>query len=806
MTFGRWGAGTRRLPALLLALVALAGVVAWPGAVSAHALLRSSQPAAGATLGSAPEAISLTFSETPDLRLTSVKVLDSAGRDYVDGALSALADPPDSVTAPIGVLGDGVYIVSWRTVSSVDGHISAGSFAFGVGVAPPTEPPGTPPVGEGEEGSPLAIAARWLLYLGLVGLLGAAFVAFAVARRPAPDLLAVAAAGWVLAALGTVGVVAVQWAATGAPLEQLPSTSIGFGALVRTLGLVLVGGALVVLAAVPRLGGRRGWLGVGLAASAALVIDVAFGHAAAGSGWLAQIAVQGLHAVAAAAWVGGLAGLLILLRTTPAGERLATAKRFSTWAGVALVLVALTGAVRAIAEVGTLEALVGTDFGRVVIAKTALLVGLAGLGAVNRFINLRDAARVLGGLRRIGGLEIVLAIAVLGLSAWLVNLTPPTSAGGPIATATPPIIATGNDFGTSVRARLIGSPGLPGSNVFDVTLADYDTGEAVDATRVELRFELASQAGVEASTLVLDAIDVGKFRGTGANLAIDGVWNLTATVTLEGGAVEIPMLAVTSVEPQPVEQQVTPDVPTIYTVRLGTVGSGQVYLDPGGPGANELHVTFFDSRGLRADGGNGDHRDELGGWGSGDSRTPAPPAGPFRGVDRGHRGPARRRCHRPAARRRGPGPPACHHRGRTVNESLRATVLRRGAAILIALLLGACGPNPAASPTLGPRPSSPATVRIVEPAGGATLQGESVHIVLELTGATVVPETSTNIRPDEGHLHLYVNNLLVSMNYGLEQDIPVQPGTMALKAEFVAADHAPFSPRIWSPEIVFTVE
>ena len=77
--------------------------------------------------------------------------------------------------------------------------------------------------------------------------------------------------------------------------------------------------------------------------------------------------------------------------------------------------------------------------------------------------------------------------------------------------------------------------------------------------------------------------------------------------------------------------------------------------------------------------------------------------------------------------------------------------------------------------------------------------------MLRLTGGTIVPQTTTAIRPDEGHVHLYVNNVLVSMNYGLEQDLPVQPGSTVLKAEFVAADHAPFSPRVWSPEVVFTV-
>jgi hypothetical protein len=139
---------------------------------------------------------------------------------------------------------------------------------------------------------------------------------------------------------------------------------------------------------------------------------------------------------------------------------------------------------------------------------------------------------------------------------------------------------------------------------------------------------------------------------------------------------------------------------------------------------------------------------------------------------------------------------------------------RQAFAIVVAvvLLVAACGGNPAASTaptgaeTLGPRPSSPATVAIVQPAQGATVSGTQVHVVLQLTGAKIVSATTTTIRPDEGHVHLYVNNQLVSMNYGLEQDIPVQPGTLVLRAEFVAADHAPFSPRVQSAEIVFTVK
>jgi len=138
------------------------------------------------------------------------------------------------------------------------------------------------------------------------------------------------------------------------------------------------------------------------------------------------------------------------------------------------------------------------------------------------------------------------------------------------------------------------------------------------------------------------------------------------------------------------------------------------------------------------------------------------------------------------------------------------------AALAIALLAAAACSTPAAtappptftpvsSPTLGPRPSSAATVEIVQPANGATLNGSSVHVVLKLTGATIVTATTTNIRPDEGHVHLYLNGQIVSMNYGLEQDLPVTPGTYVFRAEFVAADHAPFNPRVESTEVVFTV-
>ncbi len=119
---------------------------------------------------------------------------------------------------------------------------------------------------------------------------------------------------------------------------------------------------------------------------------------------------------------------------------------------------------------------------------------------------------------------------------------------------------------------------------------------------------------------------------------------------------------------------------------------------------------------------------------------------------------------------------------------------------------GGVGSSGAAPSPAGSRPSSPAQLAIVAPAANAVVTGPAVHVTLTLANATIVAATTTAIRPDEGHVHLYVDNNLVSMNYGLTQDLSLQAGTWVLRAEFVAADHAPFNPRVVTPDVVFTVK
>jgi len=203
-----------------------------------------------------------------------------------------------------------------------------------------------------------------------------------------------------------------------------------------------------------------------------MLVDVASGHAASGQGWLVNVAAQWLHVTAVGVWLGGLLALLVSLRGEASDARARAVRRFSTVAGFALLVVALTGVIRAIAEIGTVDALLSTDFGRIVIAKTLLLVVLAGFGAFNRFVSVPRAVATLRWLRRVGTTEVATAALVVALTAVLVDLAPPISVGPGQAAAVAPIVTTGNDFGTSVRLRLVATPGAAGVNEFSVVATD----------------------------------------------------------------------------------------------------------------------------------------------------------------------------------------------------------------------------------------------------------------------------------------------------------------------------------------------
>jgi putative copper export protein/mono/diheme cytochrome c family protein len=177
-----------------------------------------------------------------------------------------------------------------------------------------------------------------------------------------------------------------------------------------------------------------------LALGGLLLLAHPFAGHAASADTLALRVWQGtagaLHALAAGLWLGALPVVAFVLRRAPQAAEAALRRMSALGLGCVSMLLA-TGVASAFALVGDLPGLVGTPYGRLLLAKLSLVVPLLFLAARN--LRAGGLARVEGALRadaprRIGGRvagEVALGAAILALAASLAT-TPPAAHTDPV--------------------------------------------------------------------------------------------------------------------------------------------------------------------------------------------------------------------------------------------------------------------------------------------------------------------------------------------------------------------------------------
>ena len=147
-----------------------------------------------------------------------------------------------------------------------------------------------------------------------------------------------------------------------------------------------------------------------------------------------------LHLAAASAWIGGLAGLCVLFavgRHRPAREwgplQFDAIRRFSIIGMISVAVLIASGIVHVWILVGSVRALLATDYGRLLLLKLAAFAIMIGFAAVNRLsltpqlaVGAKDGARApaLAALRRNTLIEIALALAIFAIVAVLGTLHP----------------------------------------------------------------------------------------------------------------------------------------------------------------------------------------------------------------------------------------------------------------------------------------------------------------------------------------------------------------------------------------------
>ncbi len=578
----------RRSLSTAVPLAALLLGIAAPEA-GAHAGLTASHPAAGAELGASPTEVTLTFSEQPEASLSEIAVLDDAGAPRQRGRPQQVSGDPLSLTVQVPRLERGVYTVDYRTVSAVDGHATAGTYAFGVRASPSGVAAVTSTASMHDDTSTLEVIARWLLLLGLVALIGAAVAGAARFGGSAGTDLALAAGGWMTAVIGLVLLAVAQRRAAGSSLGDLLDTAVGEALVWRAVALAVAGLALLVARRAPRLR-NPAMIAAAACGLVAVAVHVGAGHAAAG-GWSdgLTVSVQVAHFAAVGVWFGGLAALLLGVRGAPTEEKAAAVRSFSVVALGAFLLVLVTGTVRAVDELGSWGELVDTGYGRAVLAKVILIAIIFALAMRNRRRSVPVAAADLSPLRRTSRVELAVAAGALVAAALLGALAPPVT-GHP--GAAPGLSASGADFGTTVRVVLTAASDEPGPNRFVVEVTDYDIDEPVDADRVSLRFRSLDDPSVPPSSLTLRQTGEGTYAANGSNLSLDGRWELTALVERGGDSVGVPLQVALPFDEPVMSVSRLPDQAPEYTLQVEN-GLIRIVPTPERAGPSSVYVSLF---------------------------------------------------------------------------------------------------------------------------------------------------------------------------------------------------------------------
>jgi copper transport protein len=562
-----------------------------PGMVTAHSELVSSEPAANSTLPKSPSALHLQFTEAIDPATAAVRLLDENETEVAGLGLLTTDAAGTTATVTLPTLNPGVYAVDYRVTSAVDGHVTAGVFAFQI------DPTGTlaAPTVASQASSPSAdaatIAARWVSLAATLALFGLAFFWLVSARpvlhggaRIAP-WLTIAATG--VAAFGGLAVYLTLAArpfavaaaghsghAGGIPLDF--AAPFGWTPFAIAMRVAEVGTLAALCVAIGRVafvdeGSRRGD-GVRDGAERALLILVLVfalvglagislaGHAAS-IGGLGFAALDLIHLVAVGAWLGVLPAILLLAwrRRREGSEAALPAAlgRHSAVATVAAPIVALTGIANSPLVLGQARGLVSTDYGNLVLAKALLFSVAVAIGSANHFLVQRGAVR-----RMLPLLGAELAIAVLAVSAAAAMVTiVPAASRQPVLSAS--AIGTTHFYGTAGDSTVHVAVTLPapGNQQYQVAVAKALGGQPpADLQKVFLRFTAPPGSGLPAERIELAAQpQPGLYAVSGAYTPTVGGWTVDVIVRRAGQRDASLSFPLSVIEPLPPQRVPPPD-------------------------------------------------------------------------------------------------------------------------------------------------------------------------------------------------------------------------------------------------------
>jgi copper transport protein len=525
-------------------------------AVSAHAVLLRSNPQANAVLDKSPVQVELFFSEPLEPNLSSISVVDSNLAAVDAGDVRVDAADPTRMTVTLHILPDGVYTVSWKALSAIDGHQTVGTYPFAVG---DVDISAVQSLGQSTTASlPFtALLSKFLLLASLAILVGQRLFLELVWNPALAKIHVTKPIIWsklyrigliaLLLSIG-IGILSQAGQATGAELTLPwnPDGQTGRILIETRLGIIwlarLALAMFVVWLATDSKSRLKEW--IAFIVNLILLFTVTLtSHAATEVRPLLPMLGDWLHLLGMTFWFGGLLYLFTGLRQIQSIEDVVLrtkitsllTKRFSMNAILFVGLLGLTGFYSAYLRVGSWAAAVTSLYGHVLFIKQAFVAGLLIIAAVNllvisprlnrdRQVQMADS----GFIDRLGKnviLELSLAALLLASVSFLTYI-PPAKVVAPNSGLAEKTQV--DDLSLTITI----SPGRVGQNTFSLYINTTEGHPLHTAKKVLLRFT-PTRSNLSPSELELIGQGDGMFSAKGANLSLPGEWQVQAVVRRE---------------------------------------------------------------------------------------------------------------------------------------------------------------------------------------------------------------------------------------------------------------------------------
>ena len=436
----------------LLFLPFLILIIGVPSAY-AHPFLVDSEPGQGQNAAVGTTQIIVFYSEAIEIDFSELKVFDSNG-NKIDNMDTAYYEGESSLVITTPSLEDGVYTVTSKVLSKIDGHLVQAAIIFGVG-----ETQVDLSLLEAQEESEITFlpeaAARFPGIIGQTVVLGSVISGiviwgtqrkrfgkesrdlvnqayrFKFAKLTGISLVAVFASNFIILAVQTLRL-------ETSPIDVI-DTAFGTTWLIRMIITIILLGIWFWMERKPHLSPKKHI--PMLAASLVLIFTTTMmGHGAA-TELTAPIILDYVHNLLASVWIGGVIFFgFVLLPTLASLDGIQKAKvtlamlpRYSGMITIALGILIITGPTLLWFLESDVASLTNSTYGSLIIAKIMLAIVLIGFGAFYQFKIQRQAERNLKSgktftfnkLSKPLKAEAMVGIALLGVVALLVNSSLP---------------------------------------------------------------------------------------------------------------------------------------------------------------------------------------------------------------------------------------------------------------------------------------------------------------------------------------------------------------------------------------------